>query len=315
MSDNRGRVGDQQIMHFFGVRTEGSSSLKLFPRWAEVLGLGAARLVGMDLPLDAPPARYRAAVRRLKDDPTVAGALVTSHKLNVVRAAGDLFDGFTEEARLCREVSAIYKRGGTLWGHACDPTNCGLTLDHFLGPRYWQRHPDAAILSLGAGGATVAMVVHLLTQAQDRPRTVRLVDIKTEKLDHLQTIIDRFPESGIAFDLIHNADAVINDRLLAELPPYSLAINATGLGKDLPGSPLTDAAVFPLGGAVWELNYRGERLFLQQAQRQAAARRLVVEDGWRYFLHGWSSVISYVFDIALTPERFDRFAAVSEAIR
>ena len=308
-------AAEQQIMQFFGVRTSGSSSLKLFPQWAEVLGLGAARLVGVDLPLEAPPVRYREAVQRLKDDPSVVGALVTSHKLNVVRAAGDLFDGFTEEARLCSEVSALYKRDGKLWGHACDPTNCGLTMDHFLGPAYWQRHPDAAILSLGAGGATVAMVVHLLTQAQHRPPTIRLVDIKTEKLDHLQTIIDQFPGSGIEFDLILNADAAVNDRLMAALPPYSLVINATGMGKDLPGSPLTDAGVFPENGAVWELNYRGERCFLQQAQRQAAACNLVVEDGWRYFLHGWSSVISYVFDVAITPERFARFAAVSGAIR
>lgn len=302
-------------MQFFGVRTGGSSSLKLFPQWAAVLGLGAARLVGVDLPLEAPPARYHDAVRQLKEDASIAGALVTSHKLNVVRDAGDLFDGFTDEARLCREVSALYKRDGKLWGHACDPTNCGLTMDHFLGPAYWQRHGDAALLSLGAGGATVAMVVHLLTQAQHCPRTVRLVDIRTEKLDHLQTIIDQFPGSGIEFDLVLNADATVNDCLMADLPPYSLVINATGMGKDLPGSPLTDAAVFPQHGAVWELNYRGERLFLQQAQRQATARNLVVEDGWRYFLHGWSSVISYVFDVAITPERFARFEAVSGAIR
>ena len=302
-------------MHFFGVRTGGSSSLKLFPQWADVFGLDAAQLVGVDLPLDAPPARYRDAVQRIKDDPNVAGALVTSHKLNVVSAAGDLFDGFTDDAHLCREVSAIYKRDGALWGHACDPANSGLAMDHFLGPAYWQRHPEAAILSFGAGGATVAMVVNLLTQARYQPQTVLLVDIKTDKLDHLQTIIDQFPNSGIHFDLILNADARVNDRLMADLPPHSLVINATGMGKDLPGSPLTDAGVFSPGGAVWELNYRGERLFLQQAQRQAAARALVVEDGWRYFLHGWSSVMGCVFDVAVTPERFERFAAVSEAIR
>ena len=302
-------------MHFFGVRTGGSSSLKLFPQWAEVLGLGAARLVGVDLPLEASPARYREAVQRIKDDPNVAGALVTSHKLNVVSAAGDLFDSFTDDACLCSEVSAIYKRDGKLWGHACDPTNSGLAMDHFLGADYWRRHPDAAALSLGAGGATVAWVVHLLTQARDRPRTVRLVDINTDKLDHLRTIIAQFPGSAIDFDLVLNADAAANDRLMADLPPHSLVINATGMGKDLPGSPLTDAGVFPENGAVWELNYRGERLFLQQARRQAAARNLIVEDGWRYFLHGWSSVMGCIFDVAITPERFARFAAASEAIR
>ena len=302
-------------MHFFGVRTGGSSALKLFPQWADVLGLGAARLVGVDLPLDAPRVRYREAVQRIKDDPDVAGALVTSHKLNVVRAAYDLFDGFTDEAELCGEVSSIYKRDGALWGHAGDPATSGLAMDHFLEADHWQRHPGAAMLSLGAGGAAVAMGVYLLTQASFRPRSVMLVDVNAARLNHFQTILGRFPDSGIHFDLIHNADARVNDRLMAELPPHSLVINATGMGKDRPGSPVTDAGVFPPGGAAWELNYRGERLFLQQAQRQAERRNLVIEDGWRYFLLGWSSVISQVFDVAVTPARFERFAAVSEAIR
>ena len=41
------------------------------------------------------------------------------------------------------------------------------------------------------------------------------------------------------------------------LPAGSLVINATGLGKDRPGSPLTDHCKFPENGLVWELNYRG----------------------------------------------------------
>jgi shikimate 5-dehydrogenase len=56
------------------------------------------------------------------------------------------------------------------------------------------------------------------------------------------------------------------------------------MGKDLPGSPITDSAVFPQDARVWEINYRGELNFLRQARRQARTRSLVVEDGWICFL-------------------------------
>lgn len=310
-----GQRSNAPVMHFFGVRTEGSSALKLFPHWAGALGLDDARLVGVDLPLDTSAATYREAVRAIKEDPRVAGALVTSHKLNVVRAAGDLFDGFTDDAERCGEVSAIYKRDGKLWGHACDPVGSGRAMAHFLGDGYWQQHPEAALLSFGAGGAAVAVVVYFLAHARFRPKIIHLVDIDARQLDHVRAIIDQYPDCEVQFALIHNADAAVNDRLMADLPPRSLVVNATGMGKDLPGSPVTEAGVFPQDGAAWELNYRGERLFLQQAQRQAATRSLCVEDGWYFFLIGWSTVMSYVFDVAITPERFERFAAASERAR
>jgi shikimate 5-dehydrogenase len=56
-------------------------------------------------------------------------------------------------------------------------------------------------------------------------------------------------------------------------------VNATGLGKDGPGSPITDAAPFPEWGYAWDFNYRGDLVFLEQARRQQTARRLHVEDG------------------------------------
>ena len=89
-----------------------------------------------------------------------------------------------------------------------------------------------------------------------------------------------------------------------------MVINATGMGKDRPGSPLTDDGIWPLDGLVWELNYRGELDFMHQAARQAEGRNLTIEDGWIYFLHGWSQVIAEVFHIDLTP---DLFAQLDEA--
>ena len=94
-------------------------------------------------------------------------------------------------------------------------------------------------------------------------------------------------------------------------------INATGLGKDAPGSPLTDAARFPKDGIVWEFNYRGDLLFLRQARAQQQARHLQVEDGWIYFVHGWTRVVAEVFHVE-TPTSgpiFDDLSRIAASVR
>ena len=78
------------------------------------------------------------------------------------------------------------------------------------------------------------------------------------------------------------------------------------MGKDRPGSPVSDQARFPKFGVVWELNYRGERTFLQQAKAQQAKRKLTVEDGWMAFLHGWTGVIANVLDLNIDAAMFNR---------
>ena len=97
------------------------------------------------------------------------------------------------------------------------------------------------------------------------------------------------------------------------LPACSLVINATGLGKDAPGSPITSAARFPEGGYAWEFNYRGELVFLEQAQSQAKSRGLHVEDGWLYFVHGWTQVIAEVFGVTIPTEgpTFDQISRIA----
>jgi shikimate dehydrogenase len=89
-------------MYFVGVSTGGSSIMRLFPEWVNILGLGEAQLIGLDLPLHADPARYRDVVAHVKQDPLSLGALVTSHKLDLLEAAHDLFDELDAYARLCR---------------------------------------------------------------------------------------------------------------------------------------------------------------------------------------------------------------------
>jgi hypothetical protein len=154
-------------MYFIGVSTGGSSIMRLFPEWARMLGLTDAQLLGLDLPLHADAVRYRDAVVRIKDDPLSLGALVTTHKLNLLEAAGDLFDELDRYARLCREVSNIAKRDGRLLGFAKDPITAGRALGEMLEPDYWSR-TDGQVLCLGAGGTTAALAAHLLS-ATDRP--------------------------------------------------------------------------------------------------------------------------------------------------
>lgn len=97
------------------------------------------------------------------------------------------------------------------------------------------------------------------------------------------------------------------DAIVAALPPTSIVVNAIGLGKDGPGSPLTDACDWPERGLVWGVNHRGDLVFLDQARATAAARALSVLDGWVYFIPGWTRVTAEVFDtgIPMSGPAFD----------
>ena len=107
-----------------------------------------------------------------------------------------------------------------LAGHAKDPVTAGLSLDALLGKGYFGR-TGGHVLCFGAGGSSTAIPLHL-AQKQDRA--------------------DR-PRAGWT----------ASGRWL----PASLVINATGMGKDLPGSPITDQGKFPIRGAA---SARGGRL-------------------------------------------------------
>jgi len=252
----------------------------------------------------------------IKIDPMIRGALVTTHKLNLLRAAEDFFDELTPDAALCREVSSIYKRNGRLIGHTVDPTTCGQAMQRFIPPDHWSCH-GADLLCLGAGGAAVALVYFFCSRAPAnwKPKRIMLIDRDRAKLDNIRYLLTKLPSSEIDFGFTHNADPAINDRLLASLPAHSVVINATGMGKDRPGSPITDQAVFPESGIVWELNYRGKLDFLHQARSQAVDRNLRIEDGWDFFLLGWSAIVGNVFDLRIGPQTFEKLCATARELR
>ena len=300
--------------YFIGVTTAGSSMMRIFPKWAQILGLNA-EIVGIDAPLNAPAAVYRQIVQYIRDDPQARGALVTTHKIDLFYACRDLFDSLDPYAMICGEVSCIIKVDDCLLGSAKDVISSGMALDHLLPAGHWEA-AERDILCLGAGGAATAISVGLAERlrASAHPRRFTLVDILPQRLKAIREQLQAL-DTAIEFDYHLTGSAAENDSLMETLPAGSLVINATGMGKDLPGSPLTSAARLPFRGLAWELNYRGERQFLRQARAQANERDLTIEDCWMYFMRGWTQVIAEVFDIQLDQETFDQLSEAASALR
>lgn len=299
--------------YFIGVTTAKSSIMRVFPEWARHLGLGDVEMKGLDFVPHDEPERYREAVSFLKNDPLSLGALVTTHKLDLFAACRDLFDEVDPLAEMMAETSCLSKRDGQLICHAKDPISSGLSIDGFLAPGHFAG-TGGELFSMGAGGSTIAITWHLMqaSRGSNRPSRIVVSNRSQPRLDHIRAIHDALASDiPVAYVLAPRAED--NDAILADMKPGSLIVNATGLGKDAPGSPLTDACRFPKRAVVWELNYRGDLVFLDQANAQREGQSLQVEDGWTYFIHGWTQVIAEVFDLDLPTSgpAFDEIAAIA----
>ncbi len=303
-------------MGFIGVDTAHSSIQKVFPLWADHLGLPTRELRGFDIPLGAPDETYREVVAALRDDEEQAGALVTTHKVRVHQAAADLFDGLDDFARACGEISSISKRNGRLLGHAKDPITVGLALDAIVPATYFA-DSGAEVVCLGAGGSGTALSWHLAHRS-DIPAKITLAAIRTPALEHARSVHERGGLDTSRFRYYHldpTDPAGDASRIVREAGPGALVVNATGLGKDRPGSPLDGRVIFPKRAVVWEFNYRGSLELLHQARAQERDRDLTVEDGWVYFIHGWTQVIAEVFDIPMPPATVDQLATIASSVR
>lgn len=300
-------------LYFIGVTTGKSSIMKVFPAWAEYLGLKDAVIKGMDFKLHDDPAAYREAVAFIRDDPMSMGALVTTHKIDLFAACKDMFDVIDPHARLMDETSCISKIDGKLICHAKDPISSGLSIDGFLGENYFAE-TGADLFSMGAGGSTIALTWHLMRRARGNnvPGRIVVSNRSQHRLDEIRRIHAEVA-TDVPIEYVLAPKPEDNDAVLPTLKPGSLVINATGLGKDAPGSPLSNACVFPKKAVVWDLNYRGDLIFLDQARDQEAERDLKIVDGWTYFLHGWTQVIAEVFhiDIPTSGPSFDQISEIA----
>jgi shikimate 5-dehydrogenase len=301
--------------YFIGVTTGQSASIKVFPLWMKVLGREEVVMEGVDCKIHAEPDVYRKVVAQIKYDPLSLGALVTTHKIDLLNAARGMFEYLDPYAQITGEVSSISKLEGRLEGHAKDPLTSGASLDRIIEKGYFDK-TKGQVLCFGAGGSGVATLLHLINKKDkaDRPEKFTFVNRSQGRLDHAMEIVGRLG-TDIQVEYIQSSDPVVNDRIMEKLPPYSLVINATGMGKDTPGSPITWDGNFPMNGIAWEFNYRGELDFMHQALAQVENRNIKVEDGWIYFVHGWARVLTQVLHIELTPALLDQLDQVASTVR
>jgi shikimate dehydrogenase len=278
---------------FVGVSTSGSSAIALFPGWCAALGIDA-ELVPVDL-----AKAYRQLVGDLGADQEAAGAVVTTHKVAMFETSADLFISRDRSVDLFEEISCVTAGGGGLGANTIDPASVARTLSEIL-PRPVD---EASALVFGAGGAGTAVSAALLT---DRTSTwnVTLTDTVDSRLAQAERIFSALSVQDRA-TLVRAGGSEDNDDALSKAPPGSFVVNATGMGKDVPGSPLSGRVSFPNRALVWDLNYRGELTLLDQARTQARDRGLRVEDGRRLFVHGWAEGLRQIFGREVAVETLE----------
>lgn len=301
-------------LYFIGVTTAESFIQVLFPHWVEKLDI-EAQLVGIDVEIHANEEVYRKIVNFIKENEMAKGALITTHKIDILEAARDKFDKLGEYAELFGEISCISKKDTQLIGSAKDPITSGLALEAFLPDDFWKKHKGEALI-MGAGGSGRAISSYLVDpdKGENIPSKLVVTNRTAAKLDEFDEIIKEVnPDIPIKYH--KTTEPYQNDFALNTLSPYSLVINATGIGKDTPGSPISDRAEFPFNSYVWEFNYRGERKFMKQALKQQKEKNLYIEDGWIYFIHGWTEVIKDVFNLEIGDQQFDRLAEVAAEVK
>lgn len=301
--------------YFIGVTTGKSSIIKVFPLWMKVLDREDVVLEGTDCKIHDEPEAYRKAVAQIKYDPLSIGALVTTHKIDLLTAARDMFEYLDPYATITGEVSSISKLDGRLEGHAKDPLSSGASLDAIIEKGYFGT-TQGDVLCFGAGGSGVATLLHLINKKEkgDRPNKFTFVNRSQGRLDHAKEMVGGL-KTDIEIEYICNSDPLVNDKIMEKFPPYSVIINATGMGKDTPGSPITWDGRFPMNSVSWEFNYRGELDFLHQSLAQVESRKVKVEDGWLYFVHGWTQVVAQVLHFDLTPSLFDQLNQAASTVR
>lgn len=309
------KKAEKPTMYFVGVTTTKSSIMRIFPLWIRELGFLDAQIKGIDLDLHADPHEYRGVVDFIKNDKLSLGALVTTHKIDLYKAASYYFEYLDPYAKAFGEISSISKKDGNLEGYAKDPISSGLAMNAFIPIDYWNKHGGEALI-LGAGGASLAIYAYLM-RTEHKGNVPSKIIISNRSQGRLDEAKEKLKDicSKVKVEYFLCPDAKMQDELLKELKPNSLVVNGTGLGKDRPGSPFTDNCEYPNNTIVWELNYRGSLEFMHQAEKQKEIRNLYIEDGWIYFIHGWTQVIAEVFHVEIKDKVLEELIKIAEPFR
>jgi shikimate 5-dehydrogenase len=284
---------------FVGVTTGSSLAHQALACWQPLLGVGCG-LRGINIAVDARDNAYLDLLDELQHDNTVIDAVVTTHKLRLFQVGRTRFDRLDPVAVTCEEINAIRRHSdGSLHGWARDPVSVGRVVD-----RIWPQH-SGTVICLGAGGTAVALTHHLFTTRSATQFVC--ADPNPDAAARLTRIAGR--------PVISHIGSGPWDELISAAQPASLIVNATGLGKDRPGSPASRQVRLPTSSVVWDLNYRGDLRFLDLAREQSDEQQLDVHDGWELFCHGWAAALTVVLGLSDDADLGRRFLDVAHDLR
>ncbi len=294
---------------FLGVSTSGSSVPRVMPGWARALGV-EVELECVDLPVGVDGSAYVDLLERLRGDPDALGLVVTTHKAALWAACAEQFGEASPACRQVGEASAIAIRDGRLTADASDVYGVGRAVVRVLDDERWHAGEHGAIV-LGAGGAGISLAFNLVDRLPELgARRVVLTDADPARLEIARALSRGWARSELLEVLAAVGDA--NDRLVRAAKAGTLIVNATGMGKDRAGSPVT--VDLPSRTIFWEFNYRGPREMLERARAHSAADDLLVVDGRDYFICSWLEALCSVLGCNATDELYRAFEREASAV-
>lgn len=312
--DQLASIRGPQLCVFVGVSTAGSRVHTVFPAWSPLLWPDT-ELVGLDLPVTTDAETYRRVIRVLVGNPRIRCAVVTTHKLRLFDAVASnhaLIATTDSLSTLSREINTL--DASERRAFARDPVSLRILLDDLDANR--------PLLCIGTGGAATALLLAATldlaaTLARGTPvprrrgQPLTFLDRSAPALRALDQVRRRCHLPADAVRLIHTPDPDAVGQVVSTADAGSVVINATGLGKDAAGSPLPNASQFPPDALAWDFNYRGPLTFLVQA----AAGGIPYQDGWQYFVAGWTAALCAVTNRPFTPDLLGQMKAAAAPAR
>jgi shikimate 5-dehydrogenase len=278
------------------------------PGWSRALDVDI-ELDCQDLPVGVDASAYAALLDDLRSDSRALGMVVTTHKARLWESCAELFDEVTPACREVGEASAIACRNGRLIADASDVRGVGRAVERVLDADQWRSGNHEAIV-LGAGGAGISLAFNLVDRLPGLGATrVVLTDADSARLEVARALRRSWDRADRLE--IESAVGANNDRLVGAALPGTLIVNATGMGKDRPGSPVS--IDLPKRTIFWEFNYRGPRDLLERARSNAVTDDLLVVDGRDYFICSWLEALCSVLGREASVELFDAFEQEASA--
>jgi len=306
-------------MLFVGVTTAQSIINYIFPVWMKILGSNVV-LKGIDIParrrgesVNKYADIYRDCIQKIKLSPDVLGAIVTTHKVGIYNTTVDLFDELVDSSVKVGAIGCVYKSATKLVGEATDVLAVKKAFENICLLHQGVPMTSFDVCILGCGGGGIALAYVLLANNDQFTGNVIMTDISDERIENTKNLLKKYDSNHkLRLHVIENTSET--DKIINSLNTGSFVVNATGMGKDTPGSPVSAHVIFPNNGCIWEYNYRGELDFYKLATTQKITQNLSIFDGFDYFLHEWITAISRILGICIDDELFERLSKAATGI-